>query len=213
MPPANCPPRSNLKAIAATGADLVSFSGGKAIRGPQSTGILCGRRELIGAAAAQMLDMDDHFELWNPPADFIDKTQLGGIPRHGIGRTMKVSKEEIVALLTALDLFKSGGYDADREQSRLLLDSVVAQLRDVAVRCDITEKPDGESLPLLEIALDERKLGRTALDVCRNLRHGSPPVYVGHGRLSQGILVVNPLCLNAERAQVLARRLRDELIS
>lgn len=207
------PPRSNLKAIAATGADLVSFSGGKAIRGPQSTGILCGRRELIGAAAVQMLDMDDHFELWNPPADFIDKTQLGGIPRHGIGRTMKVSKEEIVALLTALDLFASGGYDADRDTSRMLLESIAAQLRDVAVRCAIVEKPDGESLPLLEIALDEKKLGRTAFDVCRNLRKGSPHVYVGHGRLSQGILVVNPLCLNAERAQVLARRLRDELIS
>lgn len=207
------PPRSNLKAIAATGADLVSFSGGKAIRGPQSTGILCGRRELIGAAAAQMLDMDDHFELWNPPADFIDKTQLGGIPRHGIGRTMKVSKEEIVALLTALELFASGGYDADREKSRLLLETIAAQLHDDSVRCNIVEKPDGESLPILEIALDEKKLGRTAFDVCRNLRMGSPPVYFGHGRLSHGILVVNPLCLNAERAQVLARRLRDELIS
>uniref|UniRef100_UPI0026393779 aminotransferase class V-fold PLP-dependent enzyme n=1 Tax=uncultured Gimesia sp. TaxID=1678688 RepID=UPI0026393779 len=66
------PPRANLKAIAAMGADLVSFSGGKAIRGPQSTGILCGKRELISSAALQMLDMDDHGQLWEPPADFID---------------------------------------------------------------------------------------------------------------------------------------------
>src|SRR5260370_1181523 len=97
------PPRANLRAILGAGADLVAFSGGKAIRGPQATGILCGRRDLIAAAAVQMLDMDDHFDLWNPPVDYIDKTQLGGIPRHGIGRAMKVSKEEIVALLTALD--------------------------------------------------------------------------------------------------------------
>ena len=63
------PPRTNLRTILATGADLVAFSGGKAIRGPQATGILCGRRDLVGAAAVQMLDMDDHYELWEPPAD------------------------------------------------------------------------------------------------------------------------------------------------
>ena len=65
---AELPPRKNLTAIVATGADLVAFSGGKAIRGPQSTGILCGRREFVGSAALQMLDMDDHPELWDPPA-------------------------------------------------------------------------------------------------------------------------------------------------
>src|SRR5205085_9075123 len=102
------PPRSNLRALLATGADLVAFSGGKAIRGPQATGILCGRRDLVGAAAVQMLDMDDHYELWEPPADLIDRAQLAGIPRHGIGRSLKVSKEQIVALLTALQLFTSG---------------------------------------------------------------------------------------------------------
>src|SRR5262245_25128513 len=60
------PPRANLKALAATGADLVVFSGGKALRGPQATGILCGRRDLIASAVLQMLDMDDHHELWEP---------------------------------------------------------------------------------------------------------------------------------------------------
>src|SRR5438309_853250 len=58
------PPRANLRRLLATGADLVAFSGGKALRGPQGTGILCGRRDLVGPAALQMLDMDDHLELW-----------------------------------------------------------------------------------------------------------------------------------------------------
>ena len=205
------PPRKNLESIAATGADLVAFSGGKAIRGPQSSGILCGRRELVGAAAVQMLDMDDHFDLWNPPAELIDKTQLGGIPRHGIGRNMKVSKEEIAALFTALDLFASGAYDADLPVFRSYLELIVKQLPDLPVSCAIVDKGDGESLPILEIALDESRLGRTAFDVCRKLREGTPRVYVSHGRLAQGILVVNPLCLNAERAEMLGRRLREEL--
>src|SRR2546429_5996556 len=95
------PPRANLRHILASGADLVAFSGGKAIRGPQATGILCGRRDLVGAAAVQMLDMDDHYELWEPPEELIDKRRLGGIPRHGIGRALKVAKEQIIALLTA----------------------------------------------------------------------------------------------------------------
>src|SRR5262249_41370414 len=63
------PPRSNLRDLVATGADLVVFSGGKAIRGPQATGILCGRRDLVGSAAVQMLDLDDHYELWEPPPE------------------------------------------------------------------------------------------------------------------------------------------------
>src|SRR5207245_2364402 len=95
------PPRSQLRDLIAAGADLVAFSGGKAIGGPQATGILCGRRELVGAALLQMLDLDDHFELWEPPAHLIDKSRLAGLPRHGIGRTCKVAKEQIVALLTA----------------------------------------------------------------------------------------------------------------
>ncbi|MGH9678152.1 MAG: aminotransferase class V-fold PLP-dependent enzyme, partial [Candidatus Acidiferrum sp.] len=99
---AELPPRRNLRAILETGADLVAFSGGKAIRGPQATGILCGRRDLIGPAALQMLDMDDHPALWEPPAELIDREKLAGMPRHGIGRGLKVSKEQIVALLTAL---------------------------------------------------------------------------------------------------------------
>lgn len=205
------PPRSNLKDILAVGADLVAFSGGKAIRGPQSTGILCGRRDLVGAAAVQMLDMDDHLELWDPPADFIEKGWLGGIPRHGIGRALKVSKEEIAALLTALDLFASGAYDAELPHYRGWLERIAADLARSPVNCCVCDKGDGQSLPWLEITLDERALGRTAFDVCRSLRNGSPPIYVSHGKLDQKALVIHPLCLNADRAATLARRLCEEL--
>ena len=53
------------------GADLVTYSGGKAIRGPQATGIICGDRDLIASIAMQTLDMDEHFEIWDPPEEFI----------------------------------------------------------------------------------------------------------------------------------------------
>ncbi|HYT88234.1 MAG TPA: aminotransferase class V-fold PLP-dependent enzyme [Gemmataceae bacterium] len=202
------PPRSNLRALLAQGADLVAFSGGKAIRGPQATGILCGRRDLIGAAAVQMLDMDDHFELWEPPAHLIDKRRLGGIPRHGIGRSLKVSKEQIAALLTALQLFTSGAYDAELSAQRRRLEQIATALDGLPVQCVVRVPSDGESIPLLEIALGD---ATAALEVCRRLRCGKPPVHVGHGLLHEGKLTVNPLHLTDERTAVLARRLREEL--
>jgi D-glucosaminate-6-phosphate ammonia-lyase len=204
------PPRTNLRAIAASGADLVAFSGGKAIRGPQATGILCGRRELIASAALQMLDMDDHWELWDPPPELIDRAKLPGMPRHGIGRGFKVAKEQIVALLVALRAFAGGEYDELVAGYQRNLKEIAAALADRPVRCELLES-DGERLPILKISIDERMLGRNALEVCRRLRQGSPPCYVGHGELAHGVLVINPLHLNDVRTAELARRLREEL--
>ena len=134
-----------------------------------------------------------------------------GIPRHGIGRALKVSKEQIAALLTALRLFASGAYDAELPAHRRRLEQIAAALDGLPVACRVTVPADGQSLPLLEIALAEEAVGRTALEVCRALRRGRPPVQVGHGLLHEGKLVINPLHLNDERTAVLARRLRDEL--
>jgi L-seryl-tRNA(Ser) seleniumtransferase len=205
------PPRSNLRSIIATGADLVTFSGGKSIRGPQATGILCGRRDLIGSALIQMLDMDDHYDLWEPPAQLIDKKRLPGMPRHGIGRALKVSKEQIIALLTALKLFTSGAYDQELKNMRRWLDQVAEGLLGLPVRCHLNVPAGGESLPILEIVVDHAALRRSAWDVCRKLRHGQPPIQVGHGKLDDGKLVINPLHLNDNRTATLLRRLREEL--
>lgn len=204
------PPRANLKSLINTGADLVVFSGGKAIRGPQATGILCGRRDLVGSAALQMLDMDDHAELWDPPRELINRKHLPGLPRHGIGRGFKVSKEQIVALLTALRQFERGDYDVELSGYRARLESIVQSLAGAAVRCQL-HVPSDECLPTLEIEVDQRALGRTAFDVCRTLRAGSPPCYVGHALLAQGKLVINPLHLDEKNTPQLAERLRAEL--
>ena len=200
------PPRANLQLARTSGADLVAFSGGKAIRGPQSTGILCGQRDLIAAAALQMLDMDDHFELWDPPPELIDKSRLDGIPRHGIGRSMKVSIEEVVALLTALAIFAEGDFAERIDQQRQSLQLIESQLEGTAARCERIDPEDGETPPTLLICVPG-----SALDVCQRLRQGTPPIYVSHGRLHEGKLLVNPTCLRDGDAAVLAARLREEL--
>lgn len=200
------PPRSNLKSIAERGADLVAFSGGKAIRGPQSTGILCGRKEWISAAALQMLDMDDHFELWEPPIELIDRSKLSGHPRHGIGRALKVSKEEILALLAALDLFASGVYEEELPAQHARLELITDILSDSPLECRVIASHDEERWPVLEIVVPQSDRN-VAFDLCRRLRNGSPPIYLGHGKLEQGILVVNPLCLNDDDAREIGNRL------
>jgi L-seryl-tRNA(Ser) seleniumtransferase len=204
------PPRANLKAIAACGADLVAFSGGKAIRGPQATGILCGKRDLIGAAALQMLDMDDYLELWDPPKELYDRAKLAGMPRMGIGRGFKVSKEQIVALLTALAMFVRGDYDKELDGYRARLKAIASKLDGAACRSHLREGAS-DCLPLLEIDVDEARLGRSAIEVCRRLRAGTPPCYVGHAGLREGKLIVNPMHLDEARTAELARRLREEL--
>ena len=210
-PPANCRPARTCRDILATGADLVAFSGGKAIRGPQATGILCGRRDLVGAAALQMLDMDDHYRAVGPARDLIDRHATGRHPppRHRPG--------------------PQGFQGADRRPADGPAAVRQRRLRRRAARptppagtgrrrpgrpagpLPVDVPADGQSLPLLEIALDEGAVGRTALEVCRGLRRGRPPVQVGHGLLHEGKLVINPLHLDDARAAVLARRLRDEL--
>lgn len=205
------PPRANLKAIPGSGADLVSFSGGKAVRSIQSTGILCGKRALLASAALQMLDMDDYFESWDAPSELFDKEKLPGIPRHGIGRGMKVSKEEIVALVTALDLFTSGAYDAENAELRSKLEQIAEQIDGMPACCTILESDDGERWPLLQVELDEARTQRSAREISRRLRAGDPPIYVGQNQLAEGALTINPLLLIEEQHLEIARRLRLEL--
>ena len=205
------PPRANLRNIIGYGADLVCFSGGKAIRGPQATGLLCGRQDLIGAAALQMLDLDDHPELWEPPPELIDREKLQGMPRQGIGRALKVSKEQILALLTALRSFHSGAYVVEVSQMHERLEAVAAAIDGCAVSTQVIPSADGEQYPLLEITVLEQKLGRTAFEVARQLRSGQPPVYMGHSLLSTGKLVIHPLHLSEQKCTTLIGRLRAVL--
>ena len=196
------PPRENLRRLATCGADLVVFSGGKAIGGPQPTGILAGRRDLIAAAALQMLDMDDHPQTWDPPVEFIDPEAVTGMPRHGIGRSMKVSKEAICALLAALDEFVSTDPAEQLARWRDWLEQIHNSLVRSTANCQLVESPDGQQPPRLEIHVNQ-----DAFELCRALRAGPPPIYVGHGRLDEGILVINPVALTEEEVPLLGGRL------
>ncbi|MBM3947750.1 MAG: aminotransferase class V-fold PLP-dependent enzyme [SAR202 cluster bacterium] len=205
------PPIGNLRRFIEAGADLVAFSGGKAIRGPQSSGILCGRREYIASAALQNLDMDEFFDIWEPPEEFIPKSSIAGIPRHGIGRGFKVSKEEVVGLLTGLELFAQGKYAPDYRQMRRHLEYIADGLSGLPVEPRVITPEEGP--PVMHLVLDTKALGRSAFQVSQEMKKGNPGIFVQERLLRQHTLIVNPLNLNDARAQALTHRVREVLTS
>jgi hypothetical protein len=87
----------------------------------------------------------------------------------------------------------------------------VEELNGSPAQCSIHDKGDDESLPLLEIAVDEEAVGQEAMEICQSLRNGVPPIYVSHGGLREGKLLINPLHLNDSNTETLAERIRQEL--
>jgi L-seryl-tRNA(Ser) seleniumtransferase len=203
---AQLPPAANLRRFIEAGADLVTFSGGKAIGGPQASGLLCGRRYLVMAAALQNLDLDVFYELWAPPAHFIDKTRLKGLPQHGIGRGCKVGKEEIVGLLTALRLFVEEDAGARRARWRALMQELADGLEGLPhARVHLL---DAGEAPLVALDLDEAAAGLSALELMKRLEHGAPAMFADPSALDQGRILFGPMALkDGEPAQV-ADRLR-----
>lgn len=209
---AQLPPATNLRRFTAEGADLVAFSGGKAIRGPQASGILCGRRDLIAAAALQNLDNDIHFEQWNPPSSFIDKGALAGLPQHGIGRACKVGKEEIAGLLTALRLFMAEDEGA-RTDGWLKL---VMELRDGLsglnrAVASVDENGGGQGIPVLRLVLDESATGLSAMALVTGLQDGSPGIQADNSQVFDGIVRFSPACLKPGEPALIAARVRELL--
>jgi L-seryl-tRNA(Ser) seleniumtransferase len=187
----------------------VVFSGGKAIGGPQASGILCGRRYLVMAAALQNLDLDVFYELWAPPAHFIDKTRLKGLPQHGIGRGCKVGKVEFVGLLTALRRFADEDGAARRARWRGLMQELAEGLGDLA-HAGISLLDEGD-VPLVALDLDERAAGMSALELMKRLEHGVPAVFADPAELDRGRILFGPTCLQDGEPARIADRLRSVL--
>lgn len=196
---AQLPPAANLKRFTAEGADLVVFSGGKALGGPQASGILAGSRDLVMAAALQMLDLDVWIEQFRPDPAFIDLTRLKGLPPHGIGRPCKAGKEQIIGLLTALDLFLAEGDEARARRWTAILENLQARLAGIT---GLDTRLCPGVVPLLQLDLHKE-----AWPVVMALEGGTPSVRLDVEHHAVGRIIVNPVCLDAGDLATLAERL------
>ncbi|MBI3974424.1 MAG: aminotransferase class V-fold PLP-dependent enzyme [Chloroflexi bacterium] len=181
------PPAEHLHGFIDLGADLVAFSGGKGLRGPQGSGILTGRADLIRAA------------------------RLQSAPVQGIGRPMKVSKEEIVGLLTALEIWVQRDHDADLRDARRRIDLVVQALQDLpGVRAE-HRFPDhiGRPYPTAFVHIDPATR-RTGAQIVAAMREGDPSVAImGHD--DPQTVRVDVRIVSDEEAEVVVTKLREVL--
>jgi L-seryl-tRNA(Ser) seleniumtransferase len=196
---ADVPPISNLWNYTQMGFDLVAFSGGKGIRGPQNAGLLLGRKNLIAAATEN-----------NSPNDDV------------VGRGMKVAKEQIVGMVAAVDWFLSQS-DAEFEaEFRRRAERIAAALKDIpTLTSEIFVPPIANNVPHLVIRYDTRRVNISPKEVAKQLRAGSPSIELnpatGSTEASAGIpkdaskIVVGVWMLEPGEDVIVARRLREVL--
>lgn len=209
---AELPPRSNLRRFLAEGADLVVFSGGKAIGGPQASGILAGRADLIASVALQHQDMDVRDATWSKRG-LLASGVLRGVPHQGFGRSMKVGREEIVGLLVALQRFAAGSDEADLERMQRLLDPIEAALNDVPGINVLRHVPASKPVPSLRVTITGADSADQAYKVVNGMLEGEPSIAIDQSHAEFGQLAVIPQGVTPNEAESIARRLHEELVA
>jgi L-seryl-tRNA(Ser) seleniumtransferase len=196
---ADVPPISNLWNYTQMGFDLVTFSGGKGIRGPQNAGLLLGRKDLIEAAT------------WNNNP--FDET---------VGRGMKVAKEQIIGMVAAVDWFLSQTDEGMEGEFRRRANRIAAELKTIpTLTHEIHVPPVANNVPHLVIRYDQSRVKKSPLEVAEILRTGSPAIELNPstGRKSgtaglpsdENTIVVGVWMLEPGEDLIVARRLHEVL--
>jgi L-seryl-tRNA(Ser) seleniumtransferase len=186
---ADVPPVENLWKYTKMGFDLVGFSGGKGLRGPQSAGLLLGRKDLIKAARLNT----------SPNGDTI-------------GRTNKVNKEEIVGMLVALESYLKEDHEAvwkEWEDRCRRISRAVSGPADI--RTEVYVPQIANAVPHLRVSWDAKARGVTVAQVVSKLRDGDPSIEFGPGAGSGRSLNIGVWMLEPGEDTVVADRLRAAL--
>ena len=184
---ADVPPLENLSAFNKQGFDLVALSGGKALRGPNDTGLLLGRKDLIEAARRNT----------NPHCGTI-------------GRMMKVSKEDMVALLAAVERYVRMDHKAEWREWQRRIGVIEQALKDVpTLKCERIVPPIANRVPHLLLTWDEKRVRLTRERLTKELAKGDPPILLGRvsGTGDRGVLI-SVFVLQEGEERIVADRLR-----
>ena len=195
---ADVPPIENLWNYTGMGFDLVCFSGGKGIRGPQNAGLLLGRKDLIELAA-----QND-----NPNSD-------------AVGRGMKVAKEQIVGMVAAVDWLLEQSDDklqAEYLRRTTIIQEAVSSIPSVTTR--VFTPPIANHVPHLIIDIDPKRIGTTPREVAEELRNGTPSIELNPATGTDGrgltgtsnSIVLSTWMLEEGEEHTVATRLRSVLM-
>jgi L-seryl-tRNA(Ser) seleniumtransferase len=189
---AELPPAENLSAFVKMGADLVAFSGGKNLRGPQASGLLLGRADLIAAAYAN------------------------SFPNNRFARIAKVGKEEIAGLLAAVELYLKRDHLAERKAWGEMLERVADHLKGVpTVVTELIPNLDQSHSPRLSVQWDQQRLNLTVAQMVETLRAGNPSIEASNMadfRPPWKGLGIFPYNLLEGEEMIVARRVRAILV-
>lgn len=200
---ADVPPISNLWNYTAMGFDLVTFSGGKGMRGPQNTGLLLGRKQLIDAAITNAMPISNT-----------------------VGRGMKVAKEQIVGMVAAVDWFLSLTDASMESEFRTRAERIAAELKSIPTLEHSIAIPEvANHVPHLLLSYDRQRIGLTSLAVAARLRAEAPSIELnpatedrshlpfggGTPDPSRETLVVGVWMLQPGEELIVAHRLREVL--
>ena len=181
---ADIPPPERLHTYVEEGFDMVAFSGGKGLRGPQATGLLLGRPNLVHAARKAIS------------------------PFGGIGRGMKVGKEEIMGLVAAVERYLSLDHAAERRELDARAERIMGVLGDVTgLACETHVPAIANHVPHVVVNWSEGDLGVTSEDAVARLLEGDPPVAVS--RTGDGQLRISTWMLRAGQDTVVAERVKS----
>src|ERR1700751_2467265 len=162
---ADTPPVSHLWDYTVMGYDLVTFSGGKAIRGPQCAGLLIGKKDLVANA---LLNNSPHEDV--------------------LGRAQKVGKEEIVGMVKALEMYLNEDHAAIEKEWWRRLDAISAVVTKVPGVTTSYHVPDvANHVPHMSIFWDPRKISLSARDASKAMREGKPSVVIGESENGLGM--------------------------
>jgi D-glucosaminate-6-phosphate ammonia-lyase len=199
------PPVENLRRFLQEGADVVVFSGGKSLRGPQASGIVAGRAALIHSIALQHEDLDIREEIWRS-SPFASGS---GRPYQGLGRSLKVGKEEVVGVLVALQAYVAADHAAEERHLRDISGDLVRSFDGIpGISAAIQEGFGGRTQPVVRVAVDEVILGIDAATLVLRLEAGEPPVCVNDKPLREGAFIINPATLADDEVPIVIDRLR-----
>jgi uncharacterized pyridoxal phosphate-dependent enzyme len=180
---ADTPPVSHLWDYTNMGYDLVTFSGGKAMRGPQCAGLLVGRKDLVSNA---LLNNSPHEDT--------------------IGRSQKVGKEEIIGMVKAIELYLKEDHEALTKEWQARLDGVARELAKVPGVSTAFYTPDvANHVPHMQITWDS-KISITPQQVSKAMRSSKPAIVIGGGEERPG-LNMNSFMLQPGEDKIVAERL------